>query len=134
MQIILSLLTKRFTTESHNPFSVYPPRVLLERPDLAASDEVVVRLSNERFVTKFKDGTSVRLSLLELMVVTHQLIFAARQVRDFAQTLSQAGGSPALLQLNTNIDVHGIMKPEMVKVLLSKIEFSNTASEDIVAG
>ena len=70
------------------------------------------------------------LTLTELMVFIHQLITVELNLAEMIKTAEHLPKHDLRLELNTIIDVRAIMRPEMVKVLLAKIEFSPEASDD----
>jgi hypothetical protein len=132
MQTVLGLIHKRTSSQGHNTFAVHPPRKLLDHPEIATSNDVIKELEDSVFYVVFQDGTGQILTLTELMFFTSQLIFILAQMRDIAKMMeavsSQGGETNVKVQMDVSIDQ--IMRPEMVKVLLSKLDFSKTASDD----
>ncbi len=131
VRAILDLVHKRATTQANNTFAVHPPKKLIDKPEIATSDDVVKELSDSVFVVVFQDGTTRMMPLNELMFFVYNLIFVAYQYAQLPQMLS---GIPSDAQgINVSVKVRmsmtDIMRPEMVKLLLSKVEFSTTPSD-----
>ncbi|QDT15520.1 hypothetical protein [Alienimonas californiensis] len=112
------------------PFAVHPPQKVLAEPSILAEDDVVDRLSDDIFSIVLRDGTARLFSLPELMAFTFNLIDAQSQ-RIRASKMIEAVGPdvPIDLKITSTFSMDRIMSPEMVKVLLSKIEFSDTPSD-----
>jgi len=68
MQGVMGLLHRRATTQAGNTFAVHPPQKLLDRPNVAKSDEVIDELEKSVFVVVYQGGTNKMLSLPELVV------------------------------------------------------------------
>jgi hypothetical protein len=131
MDAILELVHKRVTTQSQNTYAVHPPQKLLDKPEIATSDTVVDELEDSVFSVVFQDGTTKMMTLVELVVFTYNLIMlkisydeASRMVR----AIEPQGN--LTVQISETFSIENLMRPEMVKALLSKIEFAKTASDD----
>jgi len=126
------LVNKRATSQSGNSFAVHPPRKLLARPEIATSDRVIEELEDSVFHVVFQDGTKRLLTLVELMVFISQLIFIHFQLRDIDAMMRAASpsGGEAEIKVKMNLNIAAIMRLEMVKALLTKVEFSPVASDD----
>jgi hypothetical protein len=129
MDGILELLRKRATTQARNIFTVHPPQKLLDHPEIAASDKVVDELEDSVFTVVFQDGSARMMSLVELMVFTHQQICLHFQMAEMAKMMQNVRAPEATINVKVNIVVDEIMRPEMVKALLNKIAFSDVASD-----
>jgi hypothetical protein len=127
---ILDLVYKRGTSQAHNPFAVHPPRALVEHPEIATSDKVIERLADSVFVVAFQDGTDEMLTLPEVMVFTYQLIMLSQAHADVAQMFASPLKHQVKVRVSQTFDVNEIMRPGMVKLLLSKITFSESPSDD----
>ena len=127
---IMDLLEKRATSQAGNTFAVHPPKKLLERPEIASSDRVIEELEDSVFVVVFQDGTTKLLSLVELMVFTYNLIVLQMQAHEVNEMLRTAPPAETRIQVQFALNLAEIMRPETVKVLLSKIEFSPVASDE----
>lgn len=131
MNAIMDLVYRRATTQVRNTFAVHPPKKLLDNPKIAQSDHVVEELSDSVFVVVFQDGTTKMLSFVELMVFTYNLIVLALQHAEVGKMVEAACPTGSReFQVSFQFSVPDIMRPEMVKVLLDKIEFSETASDE----
>ena len=126
MDVILGLVHKRFTDEVGNSFAVHPPQIMLQDPDVARRDSVVDELEGQRFRVVFQDGTAEFLSFPEFVVFIYNVIFAAVQMRDIAQKLKRGGFGPVDVQVKTQFSIQDLMRSEMVKAILGKVEFSAT--------
>jgi hypothetical protein len=133
MQRVIRLIQKRTSTEASASFKVFPPAVLLNDPALANSPDVAVLLKDKSFCLKFSDGEEVSLSLVELMVMTHQLIFIAIQMKEIVSQMKDSGMPAAQINLKTDVVPAEVMIPEMISVLLSKLEFEKQSSEEYLA-
>jgi hypothetical protein len=130
MDGIMELVTKRATSQAQKTFAVHPPKKLIDHPEIATSDNVIDQLKDSIFVVRFQDGTSKMLSFVELMVFTYNLIVLGHHQQEAARIIeaSQPTGE-------THVDVSfrfsefDIMRPEMVKALLSKIDFAESPSD-----
>lgn len=131
MPLVMGLLHKRCSDQAHTGFKVYPPREVLDDPDMVTSDDVIDKLADARFRVEFEDGASEVLTMPELMVFTHQQIFLKLQMDEFLQQLDKSGVQQSVqASLNTTFNVEQIMHPELVKVLFSKIGFESTVCDD----
>jgi hypothetical protein len=131
MPLIMGLVHKRCSDQSHTGYRVYPPRELLDDPSLATRDDAVERLWDKRFRVEFQDGTTEVLTMPELMVFTEQLILIAVQMQTILGQLDKAGvNQPVRASVNANISVERAMHPKAVKVLLSKISFESVPFEE----
>jgi hypothetical protein len=128
MQQVMTLVHKRATTQAQNRFVVHPPQKLLDNPALAESDNVIEEFADSIFEVVFQDGTYAMLSLPELMTFTYQLIFLAHQCVELERMFKDSN-KPADVKVSLTFAVPEIMRPEIVKALLSKIEFSKEASD-----
>ena len=132
MKTVLDLIHKRTSSQGHNSFAVHPPRKLLDHPEIATSNDIIKELEDSVFYIVFQDGTGQLLTLTELMFFTSQLIFIQAQMRDIAKMMEAVSPQTgeANIKVRTDVSIDEIMRPEMVKVLLSKLAFSKTASDD----
>ncbi|MCB7130000.1 MAG: hypothetical protein J3T61_10740, partial [Candidatus Brocadiales bacterium] len=102
---------------------------LLDNPDIATQDNVIDELKDSVFEVVFQDGTYAMLSLPELMTFTYQLIFVAHQHCEITKMLEHSDRPAEItVKFDFSVPLH-VMQPEIVKVLLSKIEFSNEPSD-----
>lgn len=129
MQAIMALIHKRATSQARNTFAVHPPRKLLEHPEIAHSDKVIEELEDSIFVVAFQDGISRMMTLPELMVFTFNLIVLAQQSTEVARMVEAIPNPPDAISVTFRLCVDDIMRPEMVKALLAKIEFSKEPSD-----
>src|SRR5262249_16012259 len=83
------------------------------------------------FVIVFQDGTTRMLTLAELMVFTYDLVFLATQMNDLEKMFRTPPPADTKININTSVNVTQIMRPEMVKCLLTKLAFSEVASDDL---
>ena len=131
MDGIMELITKRGTSQAHNTFAVHPPKKLLENPEIARADDVVDQLKDSIFVVRFQDGTSKMLGLVELMVLTYNLILAKDQYDKVARMISVSEAEPGTtVKVSLRFSERDIMRPDMVRALLSKIAWADSASDD----
>lgn len=131
---IMELVHKRVASQSQNSFAVHPPKTLLEHPEIAKSDRVIEELEDSAFMIVFQDGTAKLLSFVELMVFTYNLIVLAQQSREIDQMMrsfSGGAGGPVGIKVNFDFSVDQIMRPETVRVLLDKIEFSDVPTDEM---
>lgn len=128
---VMELVHKRATSQAQNTFAVHPPRKLIDNPEIASSDSVIEQLKDSIFVVRFQDGVSKMLSLVELMAFTYNLIVLAHSQGEVARMLlaSQSTGQVDV-SVSFQFSESEVMRPEMVKTLLSKIDFSDSASDD----
>jgi hypothetical protein len=131
---IMDLVEKRATSQARNTFAVHPPKKLLERPEIANSDRVIEELEDSVFVVVFQDGMTKLLSLVELMVFTYNLIILKMQTYEVNEMLRTAPPAETRIQVKFALNIEEIMRPEMVKALLGKIEFSPVASDEMDSG
>ena len=129
MDAILELVHKRATSQAHDTFAVHPPKKLLDRPEIAQSETAIEELDQSVFVVAFQDGTSKKMSFVELMVFTFNLIVLAQQHHDVAHMMMAVPKAPRDIKVSVRFSIDEIMRPEMVRLLLSKISFSNAASD-----
>ncbi len=130
MEGIMELVTKRATSQAQNTFAVHPPKKLIDHPNLASSDDVIEELKDSIFVVRFQDGTSRMLSLVELMVFTYQLIVLEHQHQE-ATRIVRAVKPEVETRFTVSFEFSEaeIMRPEMVKTLMSKITFADSPSD-----
>jgi hypothetical protein len=131
MQGIMELVNKRATTQARNKFSVHAPRKLLENRQLASSNDVINELKDSVFVVVFQDGTSRMMSLVELMVFTYNLIVLQSQYIEVSQMMHAVPSAEREINVSFQFSIIDIMRPEMVKALLGKIDFSDVPTDDI---
>lgn len=131
MNAVLDLVHKRATSQRENSYAVHPPKKLLDNPEIAKSDDVIPQLEDSIFTVVFQDGTTVMMSLVELVVFTYNLIVLHYQWQEVAR-IAKAVGTEVEQHFNVSFkfSIDELMRPEMVKTLLSKIEFSKTASDE----
>ncbi|MFO7898937.1 MAG: hypothetical protein R6V58_07740 [Planctomycetota bacterium] len=129
MDLIMEVLDKRMTAEVQSSFAVHPPRVLVENPSLLGDALDPQTLADLEFLLVFQDGKSYTFSFVELMVLTHQTIFVALEMQDLEKKLTKGGFGRTEVRIDTRIDPNEIMRLEMVKVLVEKIELSPVPAE-----
>ena len=130
MDIIIELVTKRATSQAQNTFAVHPPKKLIDHPEIIKSDNVIDLLKDSIFVVRFQDGTSKMLSLVELMVFTYNLIVLSHQHQKVVRIMEASQPkSETSVKVSFQFSVLDIMRPEMVKTLLSKLAFANSPSD-----
>jgi hypothetical protein len=126
MQEVIDLVYKRVTTQASHTFVVHAPQKLLDNPAISQADDVIDQLENEIFEVVFQDGTAAMLSLPALMVFTYHLIMLKHAVGEIIATAQGPVTGTVTSKFSVDYD---IMRPEMVKSLLSKIEFAESASD-----
>lgn len=131
MKGVLDLIHRRATTQAENTFAVHPPKKLLDHPEIAQSEKVVDELENLVFVVVFQDGTHKMLTLLELVVFVYLLCDLAIQMQMVSRMAHAAGLPSANITTNLKFAPSELMRPEMVKLLLSKVTFSEVASDTL---
>lgn len=129
MNRIFELVHKRATTQSKSPFAIHPPKKLLDNPGIAEADDVIEQLDDSIFEVIFQDGTYAMFSLTELMVFTYQLIFLSSQAAEVDKMFQHVESGEFTVQITYHFREDDIMRPEIVKTLLSKIEFSDSPSD-----
>lgn len=130
MDGILELLHKRVTTHAQNSFVVHPPKRMIDDPTIMKSDDVIDQLRDSVFSVVFQDGTAKMLSLPELMAFTFNLIVFAQQAAELnAMVQAAKPQGEREFQVSFQFAMQEIMRPEMVKVLLDKIDFAETPSD-----
>lgn len=127
---VLELVHVRATTQSTNTFAVHPPKKVIDRPEILTSDEVIDELKDAVFVVRFQNGRSEMLGLPELVAFVFNLIQLSVQVPDIVQMLraSSIEGTTEV-KLSFNMCMTELMRPEMVKMLLSKVSFADSPSD-----
>jgi hypothetical protein len=129
MQGVMDLVFRRATTQAANTFAVHPPKKLLDRPEIAQAENVIEELDNSVFEVVFQDGTAKMLTLPELMVFIYNLIELSMRATEVFRMMQNVPHAEAQVKLSITMSMEEIMRPEMVRVLLSKIEFSNEPSD-----
>ncbi len=131
MNLILELITRRVTTQAANTFAVHPPGKLLKNRELLESDTIVDELRACKFRVVFQDGTHHDLALVELLVFIHQLIVIKVEHDTIVRMAMAAGETDAKLEFNVKFELvpSHLLRPEMAKVLLSKVTFAETPSD-----
>ena len=129
MDLIGRLITKRATDQRFNSFAVHAPRVIIDRPDVIKGEKVVEELEKEQFKIVFQDGTTETLSLAEFVCFTYQLIFISVEMKELAEKLDRGGFGPVQVQISTELSIPDLMKPDMVRALLDKTDFSAVPSD-----
>ncbi|MFO0885113.1 MAG: hypothetical protein U0894_13145 [Pirellulales bacterium] len=130
MTSVMELVNRRATSQAENAFAVHPPKKLLDNPGIIESESVVDELKDSIFVVVFQDGVTKMLSLPQLMAFIYQLIVLSYEHRRLEKMFSAAESSvPAKISLKFQFSMQEIMTPEIVKVLLGKIEFSETPGD-----
>jgi len=129
MNVIMEMVHKRATSQARNTFAVHPPKKLLERPEIAKSEKVIEELDDSVFSVVFQDGTSRMMTLVELMVFTFNLIALAQQYAEVARMMEVVPPVEREITVTFRMSIDDIMRPEMVRFLLSKIEFSKAPSD-----
>jgi hypothetical protein len=131
MDGVMELVNRRATSQAHNTFAVHPPQKLLSNPSLMVSDNVIDELKDSIFSVVFQDGTAKMLSFPELMAFTFNLIVLNHEWRQLEKMVAAAKPDvPTNFNVSFQFAMQHIMTPETVKALLSKIEFSDTPSDD----
>lgn len=130
MTRILALIQKRWTTQSRNSFVVHPPKKLIDRKSILESDDVVEQLEDSIFSVVFQDGESEMMSFPELMVFVYQLVATQAELMNFQKAAAVMDHKPNDVSVTLQFTVDQIMHPELVKTLLSKIEFSSDPSDE----
>ncbi len=126
---ILELFHKRATTEAQNTFIVHPPQVLIDDPSILQSDGVIESLADSVFTLVFQDGTTAILGLHELVAFTYQLCMVRIGVEEAFANIREDRPGPQKLEVSLTLCMRDLMRPEMVKLLLEKITFSDMASD-----
>lgn len=131
MNGILELITKRATSQAHNVFAVHPPKKLIEHPEIASADDVIEQLKDSIFVVRFQDSTSKMLGLVELMAFTYHLIVLKHHHEEVARMIKASQPTvPTEVNVTFRFSESDVMRPEMVKTLLSKIDFADSPSDE----
>jgi hypothetical protein len=130
MNKILGLIDKRIRKFPDSQYEVRPPRIFRDDPAIAQRTDVVAVLKGTIFVIKWPDDSIDRVSFEELMVMTSEMIRLALSLREFQEQAKDLKNAEVHLKLNTMISPAAILKPDVVRVLLSKIEFSAIAAEE----
>jgi len=127
---VSELVHKRATTQAANTFAVHPPQKILDDSKLIESDNVIEELKDSVFTVVFQDGTVKMMGLPELMAFNFNLITLAHETRELNKMFAAAPPKvPTTVNVKLTFSMRDIMQPEMVKVLLSKIIFSETPSD-----
>jgi hypothetical protein len=122
---ILELVHKRATSQRQNTFAVHPPKKLLDRPEIVRSENIVAELENSVFNVVFQDGANRMMTLAELIFFTFNLIFMRQQMIEIGEMLrSMPSQGPTEVKVTFPMSGDWLMRPEMVRTLLDKIEFS----------
>ena len=131
MDTLMELVHKRVTSQAGNRFAVHPPRKLLDRPGIADAENVIEELKDSVFVVVFQDGTTNMLSLVELIILTYNLIVMAHQHVQASRIIEATNPSGrTTVQITFQFSIPELMRPEMVKALLEKIDFSDSPSDE----
>ncbi len=69
------------------------------------------------------------MTLPELMVLTYNLIMYAHQEAEVVRMMQAGQAPPTTISVTFRMSVDDIMRTEMVKLLLTKLEFEKTASD-----
>jgi hypothetical protein len=130
MNGVMELVSRRATSQGQNSFAIHPPQKLIENPSLLESDSVIDELKDSVFSVVFQDGTAKMLSLPELMAFTFNLIVLAQESKRIEKMVAAVkSDAPTSFNVSFQFAMQHIMTPETVKVLLSKIAFSETPSD-----
>ena len=122
MNAVLELVYKRATTQAKNTFVIHPPQKLIDRPDIADSDQVIDELKDSVFSVVFQDGTSRMLAFHELIVFCYQLIVLSTHMQELNSMVAAVPSDrPRRFGLNLQFSIDQLMQPEIVKVLLSSM-------------
>ena len=131
MEGVMEMVTKRATSQAENAFAVHPPKNLIDNPEIASSDDVIEQLRDSIFVVRFQDGTSKMVGLVELMAFTYNLIVLAHEHQEVARMIQASRPTAEThVKVTFQFSESDIMRPEMVKTLLSKIAFAGSASDE----
>jgi hypothetical protein len=128
MDMVFALLHKRITTQAAATFKVFPPKCVLERPEILKAAQVTPELVSARFCILFQDGSSELVSLPALLVLVSQLLMMAEQQSKFFEQVEKAEIGVEL-SLRSEINPSDLMKPEIRSALLDKLDFANQPSE-----
>ena len=132
MNGVMELVQRRATTEAGRTFAVHPPQKVLDNSSVLESDDVIEELKDSVFSLVFQDGTTAMLGLHELMAFNFMLITLANETRELDKMFTATPpNAPTTVNLNMTFSMHDVMTPEMVKALLSKFTFSDTASDAV---
>jgi hypothetical protein len=130
MDEVSRLVFKRANDQKNNTFVVFAPQHLLDNSSILKTNGLAHGLRNEPFAVSFQDGTVVALTFAQLAVFVYQLIFLSQQMEEISQKLNKADlGATAEISLKTTLNLEEIMSDNMLKVLLSKVEFSPISAE-----
>lgn len=130
MDGVLELLHKRVTTQKGNTFAIHPPKKLLDDMKLLESDAVIDELKDSIFSVVFQDGTAKMLSFPELMAFVFNLVMFAVQSQELNRMVQAAKpDGPREYKVTFDFSMREIMTTEVAKVLLSKVQFSDTPSD-----
>lgn len=128
MDLVVQLVRKRITSEASNTFAIHPPKLILDDPAVLESDSILDKLEDSVFSVVFQDGQSEMLTLPELLVFVWQVINLTIQAEHINKKFSSVE-TGFNVDVELRLNVNDIMKPEMAKVLLSKVDFSPTPSD-----
>lgn len=130
MNGIMELVNRRATTQAQNTFAVHPPRKLIDNRHIIESDNVIDELKDSVFYAVFQDGTAKMLSLPELMAFIFNLIVLKHEWQQLEKMVAAAKPTaPTKFNVSFQFSMRQIMSAEMAKMLLSKVDFSDTPSD-----
>ena len=129
MSATMDLVYRRATTQASNTFAVHAPKKLLDNPQLAQADTLVKELENSVFTVVFQDGAHRMLTLVELVVFVYNLITLSVQMQEVHRVATALSSPPSHGSVSLQFRIPDLMRPEMVKFLLSKVEFSSVPSD-----
>lgn len=127
---ITKLVQKRFTTQATNSFAVHAPQKLLDNPEIAESPKVFDDLDDSVFSVTFQDGQSEMLTLNQILFFQMSLALGMHHLKT-AEKFVESAGVDAYEQINVNhnVSMRDLRRPEMAKLLLSKFKFSDVPSD-----
>jgi len=126
-----NVLQKVLGPERCHPFAVHPPQAVVDDSSKLGENLDVMALKDTQFKIVFHDGSRYALTFHELLFFVHQLVFLTVHMNDTAEKLDRGGFGPVEVHFRTAVAPNELMRPEVAKVLISKIEFSPIPAEGI---
>jgi len=130
MRRIGQLVYRRLTDQASQSFAVHAPKQILDDPGVLTRESIIEELRDKHFKVVFQEGSAEVLSLPELVCFIYELIFLQVETRDVVHKLDKGGFGPTQIELTLEISVPELMRPEVVKAILSKVEFSSVPCEE----
>ncbi len=131
MEEVFALVHKRATTQAQATFKVYPPQYQLDHPDAINAATLCPEIACAKYFLLFQDGSTAALSLTQLVVFTHQLLFLAFEHQNFLKQLENANVRDVRVKLEASLVPEELMKSENRRAILDKIEFATESSESM---